>query len=594
MTALAGRVFWISLSTSVVLLPLLLLAGPICRRYRAKSCYVLWLLLALRLLIPVEIPLPQAPVTVEVPVVEFTVLETPQTGVELPVQNQTNPTVVQPSPVRRDISTVEILGLIWAAGVVLLLAAQWINYSTLKQKLWNNSLGNPTDQQQLAQLGAAVPVLRGDVESPLTFGLLHPAIFLPRELPQEDVPMVLRHELCHLRRRDLWYKGMLLLCACIHWFNPLVWKLGKVAGEHLELCCDEDVVAGQDIRFRKEYGQLLLRSAAAGQRAALATQFGGSDLKGRIMNLFTKKKRGAALVCAVTCAALMMGSLVGCEVSAVGNSGEPEISEQTENVAGKIDVKELKNSIVWGENGEALTFSLPELDENQSWTVQISGRYEAKDGMSMSVHLDVPEECAKGGSCTVEVEPRLVDPKGNGRYTELVLVASVDGEEQAMIDLMGILTEDQETVVKEPLLWPVEGEYTLSALYGDRVHPLTGQTSSHNGIDIVADGGTEVQAVQSGVVTESDFDKQYGNYVLIAHEGGTSTLYAQLKECKVEENDTVTQGQVIGTVGKTGMATGEHLHFEIYQDGARLDPVDQYGEIQLQIRDEAVNVTLEK
>ena len=180
MTALAGRVFWVSLSTSVVLLPLLLLAGPICRRYRAKSCYVLWLLLALRLLIPVEVPLPQAPVTVEVPVVEFAVLETPQTGVEFPVQTQTNPTVVQPSPVRRDISPVEILGLIWAAGVVLLLAAQWINYSTLKQKLWNNSLGNPADQQQLAQLGAAVPVLRGDVESPLTFGLLHPAIFLPR------------------------------------------------------------------------------------------------------------------------------------------------------------------------------------------------------------------------------------------------------------------------------------------------------------------------------------------------------------------------------------------------------------------------------
>ena len=496
MTALAGRVFWVSLSTSVVLLPLLLLAKPICSRYRAKSCYVLWLLLALRLLIPVEIPLPQAPVTVEVPVVEFAVLEPPQTGVELPVQTQTNPTVVQPSPVHRNISPVEILGLIWAAGVVLLLAAQWINYSTLKQKLWNNSLGNPTDQQ-LAQWGESVPVLRGDVQSPLTFGLHRPAIFLPRELPQEDVPMVLRHELCHLHRRDLWYKALFLLCACVHWFNPLVWKLGQVAGEHLELCCDEDVVAGQDVRFRKEYGQLLLRSAAAGQRAVLATQFGGSDLKGRIMNLFTEKKRGGVLVCVVTCAALMMGSLVGCEVSAA----VPDVADQSPVQSSEASIQE-----------EVVSTGLDDLLEQ--------------------------------------------------------------GSEAA---------SSQKTVVKEPLLWPVEGEYTLSALYGTRTHRVTGAVSSHNGIDIVADGGTEVQAVQSGVVTESDFDKQYGNYMLIAHEGGTSTLYAQLKECKVEENDTITQGQVIGTVGKTGMATGEHLHFELRQDGEPVDPIANYPDVQLNL-----------
>lgn len=497
MTALAGRVFWVSLSTSVVLLPLLLLAKPICSRYRAKSCYVLWLLLTLRLLIPVEVPLPQAPVTVEVPVVEFAVLETPQSGVETMAQTQTDPTVFQPSPVRRDISPAEILGLIWAAGVVLLLAAQWINYSTLKEKLWNNSLGNPADQQQLAQLGADVPVLRGDVESPMTFGLLRPAIFLPRELPQKDVPMVLRHELCHLRRKDLWYKGLLLLCACIHWFNPLVWKLGQVAGEHLELCCDEDVVAGQDVRFRKEYGQLLLRSAAAEQRAVLATQFGGSDLKGRIMNLFTEKKRGGALVCVVTCAALMMGSLVGCEVSAA----VPDAADQSPVQSSEVSIQE-----------EVVSTGLDDLLEQ--------------------------------------------------------------GSEAA---------SSQEMLGEEPLLWPVEGEYTLSALHGGRTHPITGEVTGHNGIDIVADGGTEVQAVQSGVVIESDFDKQYGNYVLIGNGEGKSTLYCHMKERMVKESDTVTQGQVIGTVGKTGMATGDHLHFELRQDGEPVDPIANYPDVQLNL-----------
>lgn len=493
MTALALRVGWISLTTSAVLLPLLLLAGLICRRYRAKSCYVLWLVLALRLLIPVEIPLPQAPVTVEVPVVELAVLETPQTAETVQTQPTAPSTVFQPAPVARTVSPVEALGLVWVCGVILLLAAQWINYSTIKAKLWINSMRCPEDQQVSAQLGGAVPVLRGDVESPMTFGLVRPAIFLPRDLPEEDVSMVLRHELCHLRRGDLWYKGLFLLCACIHWFNPLVWKLGRVAGEHLELCCDEDVVAGQDVRFRREYGQLLLRSAAAEPTAVLATRFGGNDLKGRIMNLFTEKKRGGVLVCAVACAALMMSSLVGCEAQAVERSVGSESAAQS---------------------------------------------------VSQSVQLEEP-----------------VVQEGEVPSTW----------EEPMPPVESVIPAGEEA-----MLWPVEGECTLSALHGGRVHPVTGETSGHNGIDIVADGGTPVLAAKSGVVQESGFDKQYGNYVLIAHEDGESTLYGQMKECLVEVDDTVTQGQAVGSVGKTGMATGEHLHFEVYQDGERVDPLACY------------------
>ena len=490
MTALALRVVWISLSTSVVLLPLLLFAGPICRRYRAKSCYVLWLLLALRLLIPVELPLPQTPVTVEVPVVEFSVLELSQGEEPVPPSAAEQTAVVQPAAVVRNVSPAETLGLIWAGGVIVLLAAQWINYSTMRQKLWNYSERSPEDETVLTQIGGSVPVLRGDVESPMTFGLARPAIFLPRELPKEDVPMVLRHELCHLRRKDLWYKGLFLLCACIHWFNPLVWKLSGVAGAHLELCCDEDVVAGQDVCFRKEYGQLLLRSAVAGRSTVLATQFGGSDLKGRIMNLFAKKKRGAALVCAVTCAALMMSSLVGCEVRAAEKSAQSEDA--------------VREAVV-------------------------------------STGLD-----------------DLLEQEGTAELSQSI-------------------------VLEETLYWPVEGEYLLSALHGGRTHPITGEVGGHNGIDIVADEGTKVQAALSGVVTESDFDKQYGNYVLIAHENGKSTLYCHMKECLVEAGDTVSREQIIGIVGKTGAATGAHLHFELRQDGMSVDPIAQYPDARLEL-----------
>ena len=77
-------------------------------------------------------------------------------------------------------------------------------------------------------------------------------------------------------------------------------------------------------------------------------------------------------------------------------------------------------------------------------------------------------------------------------------------------------------------------------------------------------------------MSASGFDAVYGNYVELTHENGLSTLYAQLSAREVEAGETVDQGQVIGTVGSTGTATGPHLHFEVTQDGTLVDPLDCY------------------
>ena len=113
----------------------------------------------------------------------------------------------------------------------------------------------------------------------------------------------------------------------------------------------------------------------------------------------------------------------------------------------------------------------------------------------------------------------------------------------------------------------------LRMLYGSRVHPITGQTQDHDGIDIVADRGTEVLASKDGTVIVSSYESTYGNYVVLDHGDGQTTLYAHLSECKVSQGDTVDQGQVIGLVGATGQATGPHLHFEIRESGIPVDPL---------------------
>ena len=112
--------------------------------------------------------------------------------------------------------------------------------------------------------------------------------------------------------------------------------------------------------------------------------------------------------------------------------------------------------------------------------------------------------------------------------------------------------------------WPLPGYYNISSRYGNRIHPIYGYYDNHRGNDIPAPGGTPILAAQSGVVTVSRYNSSYGNYCIINHGGGYSTLYAHMRTLPVvSEGEMVTKGQVIGYVGTTGDSTGNHLHFEL-------------------------------
>ena len=132
-------------------------------------------------------------------------------------------------------------------------------------------------------------------------------------------------------------------------------------------------------------------------------------------------------------------------------------------------------------------------------------------------------------------------------------------------------------------VWPLPGYYTLSSLFGGRIHPITGRPNNHTGIDIPAPGGTPIVAAKSGVVTKSLHKGSYGSYVVISHSDGTSTLYAHMSRRAVSAGQTVKQGQVIGYVGHTGSATGDHLHYEVRVGGSRRDPVSYYKNITLYV-----------
>ncbi|MGD8709244.1 MAG: M23 family metallopeptidase, partial [Ectothiorhodospiraceae bacterium] len=114
----------------------------------------------------------------------------------------------------------------------------------------------------------------------------------------------------------------------------------------------------------------------------------------------------------------------------------------------------------------------------------------------------------------------------------------------------------------------------LSSLFGKRKHPILGYTRMHRGVDFAAAWGTPVLAAGDGRMTVQRTDPELGNYLRIRHTAGISTGYAHLSvfAADVVAGDRVRQGQVVGYVGMSGLATGPHLHFEVFQDGVRVDP----------------------
>ena len=124
-------------------------------------------------------------------------------------------------------------------------------------------------------------------------------------------------------------------------------------------------------------------------------------------------------------------------------------------------------------------------------------------------------------------------------------------------------------------IWP---SYTtwVTSRYGWRDHPIYNERRFHHGIDIGANGGTEIWAAAAGTVITSVYSESYGNYVVVYHGNDTATLYAHMSERHVSVGDYVSQGQCIGLVGNTGASKGNHIHYEIQVGGSTVDPLSYY------------------
>lgn len=117
---------------------------------------------------------------------------------------------------------------------------------------------------------------------------------------------------------------------------------------------------------------------------------------------------------------------------------------------------------------------------------------------------------------------------------------------------------------------PLDG--TVTSAFGGRDDPIDGAGDFHYGLDIAAPEGTQIGAIADGEVLETGVSASYGNYLVVSHADGFTSLYAHCSEVTAQAGALVKMGDPIALVGATGRVTGNHLHLEIWKNGNAVDP----------------------
>lgn len=338
-----------SLLGSLAILAMLVLKPLWRERYRAKTRCWLWLALAAFLLLPIDFSVKNAPVQAAPPKDYTLFVGTDKTAIQstdnlfgdMAEKSGQSPAQVRDTIIQRPVTNPEqkttryisvttILFYGYLAGAAAFLLYQGISYALFRRTVrrWKRDVARADYAAMLSDtardLGVSAPemIVCEAISTPAVTGLLRPRLLLPHErYDVQELRYILRHELCHLKRRDMLFKLVLLAANAMHWFNPVVYLMLRQADEDIELACDSAATDGLELPERAAYSRTLLAAVQSSVRALPATTcFGGTveRLKRRITNVLgAQKKRGLGVVALV----LALTLTAGCAVS-WGNKNE--------------------------------------------------------------------------------------------------------------------------------------------------------------------------------------------------------------------------------------------------------------------------------
>lgn len=297
--------FQMSVAGGVLILFIVVIRALAIHRLPKTTFLALWMIAALRLLLPFSIPLPFN-IHIGLDVFSDVVQELPSGNIASTLPGDSPPSydigTAVPSPATEHISTFEIL---WLVGVLLLAIYFSISYFRSMRKFKMSIPDNtPYIQNWLTahQISRPIAVRSSDlISSPLTYGILHPVILLPKKLDRNDqaaLKYVLTHEYVHIRRFDAITKILFAAVLCIHWFNPLVWVMYVLANRDMELSCDAWVIRMLGEKNRSSYALMLIKmEERRSGMSALCSHLGKNAISERIEAIM-KFKKTSILACA--------------------------------------------------------------------------------------------------------------------------------------------------------------------------------------------------------------------------------------------------------------------------------------------------------
>lgn len=297
--------FQMSVAGGVLILLIVVIRALAIHRLPKTTFLALWMIAALRLLLPFSIPLPFN-IHIGLDIFSDVVQELPSGNIASTLPGDSPPSydigTAVPSPATEHISTFEIL---WLVGVLLLALYFFISYFRSMRKFRMSIPDNtPYIQNWLAahQISRPLAVRSSDlISSPLTYGILRPVILLPKKLDRNDpvaLKYVLTHEYVHIRRFDAITKILFAAVLCIHWFNPFVWVMYVLANRDIELSCDAWVIRMMGEKKRSSYALMLIKmEERRNGMSALCSHFGKNAISERIEAIM-KFKKTSILACA--------------------------------------------------------------------------------------------------------------------------------------------------------------------------------------------------------------------------------------------------------------------------------------------------------
>ena len=298
-----------SISMSLIGLIFIMITSFLSKRYSNKCIYYSWMIVVVGLLIPFRPQFDNALIKFIKPL-----------GTISGTVNYDAITTVGKNLIGYSVDWFRIIGVMWITGAVI-----FFFYLLLRQRSFNHMVKRwsvEIEDLRLLKLlqdiqyemDIFVPIkfkVCSCITTPMVTGFFSPVVLLPSiDISTDSMLLILRHELIHFKRGDIWYKLLTLAANAIHWFNPVVYLISQEISTRCEISCDEEVIKGSNLNIRRSYGETIISTAKSSSafNTALSTSFYDSNrnIKQRIYSIMdTGKKKGGTLL--ATC--ILVGTL---------------------------------------------------------------------------------------------------------------------------------------------------------------------------------------------------------------------------------------------------------------------------------------------